>query len=258
MRALITGASSGIGRAIALRLATPGSQIALCGSKASRELGNTVEAAGRNGARTAALTGALEDPETPARLIAEATALFGGLDLVVANAGISAPAPLKDLSQDDWDRVFAINVRSAWLLAKAAYPQLRASRGSIVLIASMSGVAPYGGMGAYSPSKAAQIMLAETLAQEWAADRIRVNSVSPGLFETRLTASTYADPEVRKRREGFVPLGRIGDPAADLASVVAFLASDDARYITGQNIVVDGGLLGSLQSRLPGRPASDD
>lgn len=202
------------------------------------------------------LAGDLADKRVPARLVSAAADRFGGLDAVIANAGVVVPATLVDLSDDAWDRIFAINVRSAWLLARAAWPHLRASRGSFVAVASMSGIEPYPGTGAYSPSKAALIMLVRTLAHEWAADGVRVNAVSPGLFKTAMTAPIYADPQKTTAREALVPMHRIGDPERDCAGVVAFLLSRDAGYMTGQNILADGGLLGSIHSHIAGRPKS--
>ena len=120
----------------------------------------------------------------------------------------------------------------------------------------MSGVEPYPGTGAYSPSKAALIMLIRVMAQEWAADGIRVNAISPGLVKTAMTAPIYADAEKTRAREALVPMHRIADPERDMAGIAAFLISPDAGYITGQNIVADGGLLGSIQANIAGRPKS--
>jgi len=192
----------------------------------------------------------------PARLVGAAVERFGGLDAVVSNAGIVASGLLVDLGEDAWERVVAVNVRSAWLLARAAYPHLKAAVGSFVAVASMSGIEPYPGTGAYSPSKAALIMLVRVLAQEWAADGLRVNAVSPGLFRTAMTAPIYADAQKKTAREALVPMHRIGSPERDCAGLVEFLISADAHYLTGQNILVDGGLLGSIQGLLAGRPES--
>ena len=255
-RILLTGASRGIGRAIAARLAAPGTALALCGSRVSAELETVADECRTKGARVVALVGDLAVPESAERLVTEAAESLGGLDAVVSNAGIVAPGTLATLDPADWDRVFSVNVRSPWLIARAAYPHLGASRGAFVAVASMSGVEPYPGTGAYSPSKAALIMLVRTLAQEWAADGVRVNAVSPGLFETAMTAPIYADPQKRAARESLVPAHRIGDPAREIAGLAEFLISDAAAYLTGQNIVVDGGLLDSIQSRLAGRPRS--
>jgi glucose 1-dehydrogenase len=256
MRILLTGASKGIGRALAARLAKPGTGLALCASRPSNDLRSIVEECAAKDARAIALTGDLAATATPQRLVEETVAALGGLDAIIANAGIVAPSPLAHLSIDDWDRIFAINTRSAFLLAKAAYPHLKVARGTFLAVSSMSGLEPYPGTGAYSASKAALIMLVRTLAQEWAADGIRVNAIAPGLFRTAMTAPIYADPAKTAAREALVPMHRIGDPARDLAGLVAFLLSPDATYITGQCILADGGLLGSIQSRLAGRPDS--
>jgi len=256
MRILLTGASRGIGRAIAERLAKPGASIALCASAQSRDHDAVVTVCREAGARIEALTGDLSDREAPTRLVSDAAAAFGGLDAVISNAGIVIPGRLSEIDDDAWDRTFSVNVRSAWQLARAAHPHLVASKGSFVAVASMSGVEPYPGTGAYSPSKAALIMLVRTLAQEWAASGVRINAVSPGLFHSAMTAPIYADAEKKAARETLVPMHRIGEPARDLAGVIEFLISCDAGYLTGQNILVDGGLLGSIQTHLAGRPKS--
>ena len=255
MRILITGASKGIGRGTALHLAVPGNSLALCGTRPSPELTSVAAECVAKGASVATLSGDLADPAVPARLVAEAASRMGGINAVISNAGIVAPSRIADLELDDWDRIFAVNTRSSFLLAKAAYPHLKASRGACVAVASMSGVEPYAGAGAYSASKAALIMLVRQLAQEWAADGIRVNAISPGMIRTAMTAPIYADAEKTAAREALVPMHRIGTPD-DIAGIAAFLISPAADYVTGQNIIADGGLLGSIQSKIAGRPKS--
>ena len=257
MRVLITGASRGIGRAICRRLAQDGAQVAACASAHADELDDLVAQIRNAGGIAVPLLGDLGEEATPARLVAAAVEALGGLDAVVGNAGISSPGPLATLDVAEWDRVFAVNVRAQWLLARAAYPCLQQSRGSLVTIASMSGVQPYSGIGAYSASKAALIMLTRQLAQEWAPDGIRVNCVSPGLVRTPLTQRVYDQAEVRRSREALVPLHRIGEADADIAGTVAFLLGPDATYLTGHNLLVDGGLLDSVQTHLAGRPRTE-
>ena len=256
MRVLLTGASRGIGRAIATRLARPGASLALCASSPSPELDSIAAGCAAKGAEVEPLIGDLADRRYPP--VSSVPRSRGSAAWMPSSAmpGIVAPGSLADLQDDAWDRVFAVNVRSAWLLARAAYPHLRAAVGSFVSIASMSGIEPYPGTGAYSPSKGALIMLVRVLAQEWAADGIRVNAVSPGLFHTAMTAPIYADPQKKAAREALVPMHRIGNPERDCAGLVEFLISEDAHYLTGQNVLVDGGLLGSIQSQLAGRPKS--
>lgn len=259
MRVLVTGASQGIGTAICRRLAADASrsgdrlQLAVCGSQHADALTGLVDEMTAVGVEATPLQGDLADPETPARLIASAVDAFGELDAVVSNAGIAQPGALMDVTVDGWTRLFDINTRATWLLAKAAHPWLRKAGGSLVTIASMSGVEPQPGMGAYSVSKAALIMLTRLIAQEWADDGIRANCVSPGLVLTPMTEEAYADADFKRRREEFVPQRRIADPLADIAGVVAFLLGPDAAYCSGQNIVADGGLTDSVLRTLPAR-----
>jgi len=256
MRVLITGASRGIGRALALRLAAQGAAVAACASSHGDELHRLVDEIRAGGGTALPLLGDLQEADTPARLVDGAAAALGGLDAVVGNAGISSPAPLAALDAAAWDRVFHVNVRAQWLLAKAAHPWLRRSRGSLLAVASMSGVQPYPGMGPYSASKAALIMLVRQLAQEWAADGIRVNCVSPGLVRTPLTQPMYDIAATKAAREALVPLHRIAEADADMAGIAAFLLGPDAGYITGHNLLADGGLLDSVQGHIVGRPRS--
>jgi NAD(P)-dependent dehydrogenase (short-subunit alcohol dehydrogenase family) len=189
--------------------------------------------------------------DAPGRVVADAVARFDGLDGLVSNAGINRPGPLAEYAVEDWDRVFAVNTRATWLLAKAAHAALRASGGAIVAVGSMSGTHVHAGLGAYAPSKAAVIMLVRVLAQEFGRDGIRVNSVSPGMTRTGMSVRVYADPEIAKERDALVPIGRVATPD-DMASVIGFLLSPDARYVNGHDLVVDGGLTGNLLGRLPG------
>jgi len=261
MRVLVSGGSSGIGAAACLRIADAAfargerPMIAVCGNEPNARQEEIVRSIRAIGGAAIALSGDLGDPEVPGRLIAAATDEFGGLDALVANAGIADPGALKDLPLEAWDRMFAVNLRSAWLLAKASYPHLKESRGSACFTSSMSGQQPHAGSGAYSPTKAGLTLLAQTLALEWAPDGIRVNVVSPGMTHTTMTEQMYADPQIKQAREAIIPLGRIGDPM-DIANVIEFLISPLAGYVTGQDICVDGGFSKSILSHIPGRPSS--
>ena len=252
MRVLVTGAASGIGRATCLRLARDAKaqgragKIAAVDVASSPGLDGVVAELKALGAETLPLHSDMSTAEGPARAVAEAVKGFGGLDGLVSNAGINRPGLL-----EDWDRMFAVNTRATWLLAKAAHEALKASRGAIVAIASMSGGNPHANLGAYGPSKAAVIMLVRVLAQELGRDGIRVNSVSPGMVRTGMTAKVYADPRVAAERDALVPLGRVATPE-DIADVVAFLLGQDSRYINGHDLVVDGGVAGNFLGRLPG------
>ncbi|MFA3842816.1 SDR family NAD(P)-dependent oxidoreductase [Streptomyces aureus] len=261
MRALVSGGSSGIGAAASLRLAEAAlargekPMIAVSGLTANARQDEVVRSIQSMGGKAIALTGDLGDPDVPGQLVAAAVDEFGGLDALVANAGIANPGALKDLPLQDWDDMFSVNLRGAWLLAKASYPHLKDSRGSACFTSSMSGQLPHAGSGAYSPTKAALTMMAQTLALEWAPDGIRVNVVSPGMTRTQMTEKMYLDPEVKKAREEIIPLAKIGDPM-DIANVIEFLVSPLAGYVTGQDVCVDGGFSKSILSHIPGRPSS--
>jgi NAD(P)-dependent dehydrogenase (short-subunit alcohol dehydrogenase family) len=208
-----------------------------------------------DGVRTSFLTGDLSDPATCADLAVRALDTLGGLDVFVSNAGASVPQKLAELSVEDWDQTFAINTRPTFQLAQAFRPALTASAGSIVAVASMSGLRPHRGLGAYSAAKAALVMLCRVMAQEWAADGIRVNAVAPGMIRTPLTERIYRHAEVKARREALVPLGRIGTPE-DIAGVVAFLAGPASAYVTGQVLLADGGIADSALGAIPGLPST--
>lgn len=181
---------------------------------------------------------------------------FGGLNILVNNAGISIPHTLLDLVENDWDLVMNTNLKGPFLISQYAAQNMKnAGQGIIINVASMSGLEPYQGMGAYSVSKAGLIMLTRLMAVEWAQYGIRVNAICPGLIRTPLTEAVYANAELAQRRAELVPLGRIGKPE-EIASIAVFLASPDSSYITGQVLVADGGLLGTIQKHLAGRPAT--
>ena len=261
MRALVSGGSSGIGASTCVRLAEAAlargeqPQIAVCGHQETTSQEEVVRSIQSMGGTAIALVGDLSDSDVPSQLVGAAVTEFGGLDALVANAGITSPGAICDVSVEDWDDMFSVNLRGAWLLAKASHPHLRQSRGSACFTSSMSGQVPHAGSGAYSPSKAALTMLAQTLALEWAPEGIRVNVVSPGMTHTRMTEKMYADPQIKKARENIIPLARIGEPV-DIANVIEFLIGPLSGYVTGQDICVDGGFTKSILSHIPGRPSS--
>src|SRR6478672_10190770 len=262
MRALISGGSSGIGASACLRIAEAAlargvqPRIAVCGHKLNASQEQVVQSIQSLGGTAIALEGDLGDPDVPSQLVEAAVAEFGGLDALVANAGIASPGAVCDLSLEDWDHMFSVNLRGPWLLAKESYAHLKRSRGAACFTSSMSGQLPHAGSGAYSPCKAALTMLAQPLALEWAPDGVRVNVVSPGMTHTPMTAKMYADPQVKKAREAIIPLARIGEPT-DVANVIEFLVSPLSGYVTGQDICVDGGFSKSILSHIPGRPSSN-
>jgi NAD(P)-dependent dehydrogenase (short-subunit alcohol dehydrogenase family) len=241
MRTIVTGSGSGIGLCTARALARqPNAHILLVDRNGRRCAANAADLRA-SGAEVAESAGDLMDPDAPAAIVARAVAAFGGIDGIVSNAGsIAGGADLKDLSPEAFEASFAINTRPAFLLAKSAYPHLKESRGAIVAVASTAARHPVPGLGSYSASKAALVMLIRQLALEWGPDGIRVNCVSPGPTATPM-APVYADPEIRTLRASTLPLRRISEPE-DIAETILFLLSSGAVSITGTDLEVDCGM----------------
>ncbi len=235
-RALVTGAGSGIGAATCRRFRAEGAAVAVLDvdADAAREVADELDAP--------ALVADVTDAEAFGRALERAAEQIGGLTVLVNNAGVGAVRPLHRTSDRAYDRVVDVSMRGTFNGTRAAAPLLLAAGGgSIVNVASVSGIRPTHGEAPYSAAKAAVISLTRSAALEYGPS-IRVNCVSPGLIETPLTASLLADPTARTAVERATPLGRAGT-ADEVASVVAFLASDLAAYVTGANLVVDGGSL---------------
>jgi glucose 1-dehydrogenase len=252
MRVLVTGVSEGIGGAICRQIAdTSGSSIAMCVRKRRPEVEALAAELRSRGCNAIVLEGDLRDPSVPEHFVQSAATEFKGLDAIVSNAGAVDPTPLEAMSLEVWDEMFALTCRASWLLAKAAFAQLKATQGAFVGISSQSGVHPHRNTGAYSASKAGLIMLCKQMALEWGEHGIRVNSISPGMIRTPMTQAIYRDESVTRQREAIVPLRRIGSPE-DVARAVAFLIDPKNRYITGENILIDGGLTLSVLDRIPG------
>ena len=257
MRALVTGVSlSGIGGAICRRIARDAvangqrARITMSASTPKADLDRLAAEVTAIGAEVRVVTGDLGDASFPKQLVQDAIAFGSGLDALVLNAAAPVRGSMLEIEADDWTRVFNINTRSALLMAQAAFNALKASRGAIVVTGSISGVMSHVGYGPYSPSKAALIMLAHNMSDEWAPHGIRVNIVSPGPIHTPLTPQLN-DPAIAAERASMIPAGRIGRPE-DIAGVVSYLLGPDGVYTIGQNILVDGGLLRSSLNRLPG------
>jgi glucose 1-dehydrogenase len=256
MRVVITGASRGIGRATAVKLAADGAEaLTLCDVAYLDELEALAADLRVSGCKVKTLKADMAKPNEPARVIAAGAKAMGGIDAIVGNAGVTSPAKLVDLDLATWNRIFDIDLRANWLLAKAAHPHLKRSRGSIVMLASMAGVVPQLPTGAYSPAKAALIMLTQMMAMEWAGDSIRANAVCPGFVHTSMTDAIYRKPKLARGRARLVPLGRVGK-SEDIADAIAFLLGPQASYITGQALLVDGGLVQSVLSHVPGVAAT--
>ncbi len=246
MRFVITGAASGIGRACAELLAAgnaiPGPHQMLL---ADRDAANLDIVVGAIGPSAAGAVVDLSELDCGDRIVSTAIAHMGGIDAVISNAGIIMGGALADLAPEQFDKIYAINTRASWLLAKAAYPYLKQSRGAFVATASMSATQPTPALGFYSSSKAALLMLVRQLCLEWGPDGIRCNTVSPGPTYTPMTAAGYSDPARRDQRESNIPLRKLG-MAEDVANAILFLASPAAGHISGIDVLVDGGMSNNL------------
>lgn len=243
---VITGAGGGIGRALARAFAAEGARAVLLDRDETRLATLVAELGGSARALPCDLSAPTEVAAAAARVDAE-----GGADILVNAAAILRPGTLETIGAADWSAMLEVNL-TGYLTAAQAFGRamLARRRGAMVHIASIAGSQPQPASGAYSASKAAILMMSRQLAQEWGPRGVRSNCVSPGLVVTPMSAAFYADPQVTARREAMVPLRRIASPA-DMADVALFLASDRAGYVTGQDIVVDGGLSQALMGLVP-------
>ena len=240
--AVVTGASRGIGRAIAVDLARAGADLALFG-RDTVALAQTQAAclAARAGARVTMHLADVSDEAAVSAAIAEVLAESGRVDIAVANAGQAKDGLILRFKAADLDHLIDVNLKSAFYLSAAvAKPMMKQRSGSIVFVSSIVGLAGNPGQSAYAATKAGLLGLAKSLAKELGSRNIRVNAVAPGLIETAMTSEMPG--AAREHYLATIALGRAGTPE-DVAPVVTFLASDAARYVTGQTLVVDGGFL---------------
>jgi NAD(P)-dependent dehydrogenase (short-subunit alcohol dehydrogenase family) len=236
--AVVTGAGSGLGRATARRLAAEGARVA-CADLAAARAEETAAAIVAEGGEALALEVDVVDAGACARMVEAALRRFGALTTLVNSAGIAGPIGA-ELTADDWRRVVEVNLTGTWLAARAAHEALAASgHGSITNLASIYGVTGGSRSPAYAASKGGVTNLTRQLALQWAPS-VRVNCVCPGHVETPLTASIMADPAWRQAMVSKYPLGRFGR-VDDVAAAILYLASDEAAFVTGVALPVDGG-----------------
>jgi NAD(P)-dependent dehydrogenase (short-subunit alcohol dehydrogenase family) len=236
--AIVTGSTRGIGRAIAEGLIAQGARILITSEDLddTRRVATTLDMPGQHCDVT--------DDAALAALVDRAVAEFGGLDILVCNAGITGRAgPFAELDMGDYARVMAVNLTSQVRLANLALPVIAArGGGAAVLISSLSGLRGNGRINAYALAKAGVAQLARNLAVEWGPHNVRVNAISPGFLATELSQPLLDDPAFMARRMAMTPLRRPGTPA-EVAGAVVFLSSAAGAFVTGQNLVVDGGTL---------------
>jgi NAD(P)-dependent dehydrogenase (short-subunit alcohol dehydrogenase family) len=238
-RALVTGAGSGIGRAIAITMASEGAQIALVDRVADgvEETARQIAAAGGS---AVAYHGDVSVASDVDAFMERQARDFPGLDILVNNAGIGRLGSVTDLDENDWDTVMAVNVRSVFLCSRAAIPRMSSGSGRIINIASVAGLVASPGRAAYCASKGAVVMLTRAMALDCAPRGITVNAICPGVVETAMTSASLADPVIRQEKLDKTPLGWLAQPG-DIAPAAVYLASSDAAFVTGTCLVVDGG-----------------
>jgi len=247
---LVTGGSSGIGQAIAVRFAEYGANVAINYLRQPEEAQETedqvhacVSKVQGEGVQDVLVRGDVSQEGDVVRMVGEAVEGLGGVDVLVNNAGIQISRPSEELSSEDFDKVLAVNLRGSFMCAREAIKHFLAEQkaGVIINISSVHQLIPKPGYLGYSTSKGGMQNLTRTLALEYAGKGIRVNGVGPGATVTPINRAWIDDPDKRRQVEEHIPMQRAGD-SDEMAGVTAFLASDDAAYITGQTIFVDGGL----------------
>jgi len=239
--AIITGSARGLGKAIALKMAKMGANIVLNDIASSDSLDATATEFKDAGYKVAVTRGDVRNAEDVKAMVAAAVEAFGRVDILVNNAGITKDKPMAMMSEEDWDAVLDINLKGAFFCTKfAAKQMIKQKYGRIINMASVAGRYGNPGQANYSASKAGLIGLTKTTAKEFASRGVTCNAVAPGMIQSKMT--DVLSEEVRKKYLENIPLGRFGTPE-DVAGVVVFLASDDASYVTGQVIDIDGGLV---------------
>ncbi|MBN6740925.1 glucose 1-dehydrogenase [Acidithiobacillus sp. MC6.1] len=243
-RALVTGASGGLGRAIAETLAAAGAQVAVHYRKGKDEADTVVSCIEKAGGKAQAFQADISDPAAVENLVQQIEAAFGGLDILVNNAGMDGPHAL--VGEDDpqaWEKVIAVDLMGPYYCARAAIPRMEKNQdGVIINITSVHEFIPWEGYSAYTSAKAGLSMFTKTLAQETADKGIRVVALAPGAIQTPINESVWSDPQSLKDLDKKISMGRLGKPE-EIGNVVAFLVSDLASYITGTTLAVDGGML---------------
>ncbi len=238
--AIVTGASRGIGRAIALAYAEAGADLALA-ARSKPDLEETAHLAARHGRRTLAIPTDVSAFAEVEALVGRTIKDLGGLDILVNNSGVAKVGPLAEMSVEDWRRMVETNLSGVFYGCRAAAPHLIAQkRGKVINIASVLGTVGLPGYAIYSATKGGVIALTRTLGVEWARHGIQVNALAPGWFATDMTHLAFADPRIGERLTRDIPMRRIGKPE-EIGPLAVYLASAASDFMTGQTVFLDGG-----------------
>lgn len=243
--AIVTGGAQGIGRAIGLAFAREGADVLVADilSDKAQQVSREIKDLGR---KSLSFNVDVTKKSQVEEMVKAALDAFGKIDVLVNAAGIFIRSAIEELAEEDWDRVIAVNLKGTFLCSQTIGKELiKQGGGNIVNIASIAGHTPQIYLGPYSPSKAAVLSLTKLMAVEWANHKVRVNALSPGPTSTPLIESIYHTDALRKGREKSIPMNRFASPD-EVANAALFLASDDAGFVTGHSIVIDGGSLNSM------------
>ena len=248
--ALVTGANSGIGEAVAKALAAAGATVAVNYVARPEEAARVVAEIREGGGEARAFPGDVGDEAQVQAMFRQVLGAWGTIDILVNNAGIQHDAPVAEMTLAQWSRVLSVNLTGAFLcsreavrefLRRGSVPEVSRAAGKILFISSVHEVIPWAGHANYAASKGGVLMLMKSLAQELAPQRIRVNSICPGAIKTPINTAAWATPEAEAELLRLVPYGRVGEPA-DIGRAAAWLVSDEADYVTGTSLFVDGGM----------------
>uniref|UniRef100_A0A2A4JK89 Short-chain dehydrogenase n=1 Tax=Heliothis virescens TaxID=7102 RepID=A0A2A4JK89_HELVI len=244
--AIVTASTEGIGYAIAKRLGSEGANVVISSRKA-KNVEKAVNSLRSEGITVEGVVCHVANAEQRKNLFDVTKSKFGGLDILVSNAAVNpAVSPILETDEAVWDKIFEINVKCSWLLAKEAYPEIvKRGGGSIIFISSIAGYQAMEPLGPYSVSKTTLLGLTKAMANEIVHDNIRVNCVAPGIVDTKFASAITSSEAGKDKSLSIVPMKRFGKPS-EIAGAVAFLASDDASYITGETIVTAGGAYAHL------------
>jgi glucose 1-dehydrogenase len=249
-KALVTGANSGIGKAVASAFADAGAEVVVNYVAGDAEAGAVVDGIAAAGGRAIALRADVSSEAQVEKMFDEACAAFGTLDIVVANAGLQRDAPFAEMTLPQWNAVIDVNLTGQFLCARAAVreflrrgprPEVSRALGKIICMSSVHEVIPWAGHANYAASKGGVMMLMKTIAQELAPRGIRVNGLAPGATRTPINTAAWSTPEAYEALMRLVPYKRIGEPD-DIARAAVWLASDDSDYVNGVTLFVDGGM----------------
>lgn len=246
--AIVTGASTGIGKAIAIEMAHRGASVVVNYIGKPDPAQDVVKTIKSSNGEALAIEADVSNSQQVARMVAQTVSQFGHIDVLVNNAGVEKEIPFLDLPEAEWDKIIAVDLKGPFLCTQAAAREMaKRKKGTVVNISSVHEDLPFPGYAPYCAAKGGLRMLCRDLALELAKYNINIVNVAPGAIDTPINDATMKDPEKVLALKREIPLGRVGKPQ-DVAKLVCFLASDDASYITGTTVVIDGGLMHQTQS----------